>query len=94
MTPEGDEDRGRRVTADSVPRSREEPTQPQETREESSPREEDLTVRKKRKTSDPEPASQPFTELLGMEKARRFDLAVKRLLTKADIEVCRNLNEE
>ena len=37
---------------------------------------------------DPKPALLPFTELSGMEKARRFDLAVKRFLTNADIEVC------
>lgn len=66
----------------------------EEAREESPPREEDSSVRKKRKTTDSEPASKPFTELPGMEKARRFDLAVKRFLTKADIEVCGALSEE
>ena len=73
---------------DSAPRSREGPSQPRQAREESSPREEDLSIGKKRKTMDSKPALLPFMELSGMEKARRFDLAVKRFLTNADIEVC------
>lgn len=43
---------------------------------------------------EPEPASKPFMELLGMERNGRFDLAIKRILTRADIDVCHDLSEE
>lgn len=84
----------RKIIADSCPRPKEGSSQSLKVGETSLSLEEDSPAPKKRKNLELEDPVHPFTELSWIEKANSFNSVVKLFVTKSNIKVYQDLNQE